>query len=174
MIKLICRPEHEAQLREKLKPFDALDLTLVEKGVDYDSIGILFQMEDLAELTAFLNHHFLQEKRQTLTGQHEGRTYVVALADVLYIEGLQRETFAYTASRCLQLNRKLYQLQEELYPRQFIRISKSYLVNLAKVEQIAPSFNGRLTLVLSGGVQLEVSRSYAPHFRKAIGMEGKD
>ena len=30
-----------------------------------------------------------------------------------------------------------------------------------------------LTLVLSGGVQLEVSRSYAPHFRKAIGMEGK-
>lgn len=64
MIKLICLPEHEAQLREKLKPFDALDLTLVEKGVDYDSIGILFQMEDLAELTAFLNHHFLQEKRR--------------------------------------------------------------------------------------------------------------
>ena len=114
MIKLICLPEHEVQLREKLKPFDALDLTLVEKGVDYDSIGILFQMEDLAELTVFLNHHFLQEKRQTLTGQHEGRTYVIALADVLYIEGLQRETFAYTASRCLQLNRKLYQLQEEL------------------------------------------------------------
>ena len=54
MIKLICLPEHEAQLREKLKPFDALDLTLVEKGVDYDSIGILFQMEDLAELAA--NH----------------------------------------------------------------------------------------------------------------------
>ena len=89
MIKLICLPEHEVQLREKLKPFDALDLTLVEKGVDYDSIGILFQMEDLAELTVFLNHHFLQEKRQTLTGQHEGRTYVIALADVLYIEGLQ-------------------------------------------------------------------------------------
>ena len=48
MIKLICRPEHEAQLRETLKPFEALDLTLVEKGVDYDSIGILFQMEDRA------------------------------------------------------------------------------------------------------------------------------
>ena len=173
MIRLICRPEHEAQLREQLKPFDALELTLVEKGLDYDSIGIQFQMEDLQELTAFLEHHFLQEKRQTLTGTCRGRIHVVSLQDVLYIEGLQRETYAYTDKLCLLLNRKLYQLQEELYPRQFIRIGKSYLVNLTHVEQIAPSFNGRLTLYLSSGIQLEVSRSYAPHFRKAIGMEGK-
>lgn len=173
MIRLICRPEHEAELRKQLKPFEALDLTLVEKGVDYDSIGIQFQLEDLKELTAFLEHHFLHEKRQTLTGTCQGRTHVVPLNDVLYIEGLQRETFAYTNKFCLMLNRKLYQLQEELYPRQFIRIGKSYLVNLTHVEQIAPSYNGRLTLYLSSGIQLEVSRSYAPHFRKAIGMEGK-
>ena len=32
MIKLICLAENEAQLREKLKLFDALDLTLFEKG----------------------------------------------------------------------------------------------------------------------------------------------
>ena len=173
MINLICRPDHEEQLRQRLQSFEALDLTLVEKGVDYNSIGIQFQMEDLDELITFLNDHFLQKKGMTLTGQKAGRTYVVDLSDVLYIEGLQRETFAYTDHLGLQLNRKLYQLQEELYPRQFIRISKSYLVNLAKVEQIAPSFNGRLTLILKNGIQLEVSRSYAPHFRKAIGMERK-
>ena len=49
MINLICRPDHEVQLRQRLQSFEALDLTLVEKGVDYNSIGIQFQMEDLDE-----------------------------------------------------------------------------------------------------------------------------
>lgn len=43
MIKLICLPEHEAQLREKLKPFDALDLTLVEKGLIMTRLEFCFR-----------------------------------------------------------------------------------------------------------------------------------
>ena len=69
MINLICRPDHEEQLRQRLQSFEALDLTLVEKGVDYNSIGIQFQMEDLDELITFLNDHFLQKKGMTLTGE---------------------------------------------------------------------------------------------------------
>lgn len=170
---LICQKEDRERLLQKLKPFQHLELTLIEKKASCSEVGIQFDQADLEELIRFLNHHFIQEKKRTINGLVAGRIRLIPLNEVLYIEGMQRETFAYTSSLTIQLNQKLYQLEEALYPDQFIRISKSYLVNLMKVEQIEPSYHGRLTLILENGLQLEVSRSYAKHFKQAIGLEKK-
>lgn len=173
MIKLVCNPSHALELKKRLQEFEVLDLTLIEKGQDCDEVGIQFQIDDLEVLLQFLRHHFLAENKKTISGLIQERRVVILLKDVFYIEGLQRETYAYTVNQCILLDHRLYQLEEMLYPEQFIRIGKSYLVNLLKINQIEPSFHGRLTLIMENGLQLEVSRNYAPHFKKAIGMEKK-
>lgn len=172
-MKIICRKENEEILNAALKPFEALTITLVEKGMNFEGVGIQFEMKDLKELILFLHQHFLVEKKRTLKGTLNGRIRIVSLNDVLYIEGLQRGAYAICSQFTLQLDQRLYQLEEELYPQQFVRIQKSYLVNLLKIEEIEPSFHGRLSLRLENGDRLEVSRSYRQHFKQAIGMEKK-
>ena len=170
-MKLICLMQHREMLEEKLKPFEHLDLILIEINSQYNGVGIQFDQDDIEELIQFLQLHFIQQQKKSLIGKKAGRTWLVNLNDILYIEGFQHDTYAYTKKDCYQLNHRLYQLQEQLYPQQFVRISKSYLVNVMKVKAIETGFHGRLILMLENSVILEVSRSYARNFKQIIGME---
>jgi DNA-binding LytR/AlgR family response regulator len=50
----------------------------------------------------------------------------------------------------------------------FLRISKSMLLNLMKVESIRPAFNGRFLAVLHSGEEVIVSRSYVKGLKRAL------
>ncbi len=172
-MKIICNQENKAMIKEKLSQFEELNITLIEKKAQVQEVGIIFDENELDQLIEFLNHHFIIEKKKTLLGKLNGRTHVIRLEDVVYIEALQHDTFAYTNNDCFNLDQKLYQLEEMLYPRQFVRIAKSYMVNLMKVEIIEPGFNGRLILIMKNKIKLEVSRNYAKHVKQCLGMEKK-
>jgi len=53
----------------------------------------------------------------------------------------------------------------------FIRVNKSYIVNILMVKEIIPWFGGRLLLKFSGSEEkIEVSRNYVKDFKQFLGM----
>lgn len=95
----------------------------------------------------------------------------ISVKDILYIEAVGENVFAYTHDKVLELKKRLYELEEELAPYQFIRCSKSFLICLLKVDSIRPALNGRYLARMENNEEVIISRKYAKSVKKRI-MEG--
>lgn len=102
----------------------------------------------------------------------KGDTEMVYVSQILYIEAVDRDVFAYKASGVYRIRNTLYELEDDLREKLFVRISKSTIVNIKAIRSIAPEDFRRIKLLLSNGEYLVVSRSYANGFKSAIGMKG--
>ena len=87
---------------------------------------------------------------------------------MFYIEGVDNKVFIYCEKQVYETRQKLYELEDALKEKHFLRVSKSALVNLMKIKSIKPSLNGRFTAVLQNGEQIIVSRKYVPELKKAL------
>ena len=60
-------------------------------------------------------------------------------------------------------------LSAKLDPRQFARVHRSTIVNLARVKEMLALPSGDYTVVLEGGTRLTLSRGYRRGFEEQIG-----
>lgn len=105
-----------------------------------------------------------------LTGEKDGETCILDGADVLYIDTVDRGTFLYTADGVYQTHLRLYELEEQLTPRDFIRVSKSAIVNFDQVRSLRPDFGGRMRLTMSNGEVVVANRQYVPAIKAKLGL----
>lgn len=93
----------------------------------------------------------------------------VSPLDILYIETVDNKTFLYGESKVYETKQKLYEL-EDLAMNDFLRISKSAIINLSKIKSLIPSMSGRLETVLSNGERIVISRQYVNELKKKLGI----
>ncbi len=105
-----------------------------------------------------------------LTGERDGETCILDGADVLYIDTVDGSTFLYTAGGVYETRFRLYELEDQLAGRDFLRVSKSAIVNFAQVRSLRPDFGGRLRLTMANGEIVVVSRRYAPAIKAKLGL----
>ena len=105
-----------------------------------------------------------------LTGEKDGQTCILDEDKVLYIDTVDRGTFLYTADGVYESRLRLYELEEQLAPRDFVRVSKSAIVNFDQVRSLRPDLGGRLRLTLSNGEVVVANRQYVPAIRKKLGL----
>ncbi len=111
-------------------------------------------------------------KGVTLSGSVAERIYQFNLCDVFYFEAVDERVFAYTKARSYELKIRLYELENAYSDKHFIRCSKSFVVNLMKLESISPALNGRFTAHMKNGESIIISRQYVPEMKRAV-MGGK-
>ena len=119
--------------------------------------------EEVREIAAFV-----KSRQGSLSGTAEGGQYEIAVSDICYIESVDGKTFLYTNERVYESPFRLYELEERLQSKHFLRIAKSMLVNLMKIQSIQPAFNGRFTAVLRSGEKVIISRSYVKALKAAL------
>ena len=73
-----------------------------------------------------------------------------------------------TAKNVYDTRQKLYEIEEILADKAFLRISKSVVVNLMKIKALKPAMNGRFSAVLSNGEEVIISRKYVPSLKEKI------
>ena len=105
-----------------------------------------------------------------LTGTLDEHTFILNAADILYIDTTDRKTFLYTVDKVFESPLKLYDLEERLAGDDFIRITKSSIVNFSKVKSLRGDFGGRLICKLENGENLNVSRQYAVTIKQKLGI----
>jgi len=111
---------------------------------------------------------FVKSRQGQLTGIQEGNQYEIPMPDIFYIEAVDNKVFLYTRQQVYETKQKLYELEEILTEKYFLRIAKSILLNLTKVKAIKPALNGRFTAVLQSGEEIIISRKYVPELKKAL------
>lgn len=111
---------------------------------------------------------FVKSMQGQLTGLIEGTQYEIPVSDIFYIESVDNRVFIYTAEKIYETRQKLYELEEVLNEKRFLRVSKSVLLNLMKIESIKPALNGRFIAALKSGEKIVISRKYVPNLKKAL------
>jgi DNA-binding LytR/AlgR family response regulator len=111
-------------------------------------------------------------KGTTLIGVCDDRTYQFRLENVFYFEAVDERVFAYTKEKVYELKIRLYELENAYSDKYFVRCSKSFVINLMKLESISPALNGRFMAHMKNGENIIVSRQYVPALKRAV-MGGK-
>lgn len=99
-----------------------------------------------------------------------GGICLVETAEIYYFESVDDRVFAYVKDDVAEVKRKLYELEERLAGDDFIRISKSMILNLSKVKRFAPYMGGRFEALLENGEKVLISRQYVPELKKVLGL----
>ena len=72
---------------------------------------------------------FVKTRQGQLSGILEGKQYELPVMDVCYIEAVDNKVFLYTQKQVYETKQKLYELEELLKEKYFLRVSKSLLLN---------------------------------------------
>ena len=120
-------------------------------------------------------HHLLKsiegltKRPNMLVAKMENELHRVSPADIFYIESVDKKTFIYCKQNVYESKQKLYEL-EELAIKDFLRISKSVIVNVNKIKSIIPSFSRSAEAVLTNNERVAISRRYVADLKKILGM----
>lgn len=90
--------------------------------------------------------------------------------EVYYFEAVDNKVFAYCEKQVYEVRKKLYELEDAFAGTDFLRISKSTIVDLSKVMHLSAAFNGRLEAKLKNGEKIIISRQYVPALKKKLGL----
>lgn len=90
--------------------------------------------------------------------------------DIYYFESVDNKVFAYCEKQVYEVRKKLYELESELAATDFLRISKSTIVDLSKIRDLSPAFSGRLEARLRNGERIVISRQYVPALKKKLDL----
>ena len=80
-----------------------------------------------------------------------------------------KQVKVYTENKEYLIKKPLYQVEETL-SGDFVRISKTTIVNLKKIERVAPSLKGMMFIELKNGLKDNISRKYLPGFKQALDL----
>ncbi len=89
--------------------------------------------------------------------------------DVFMIKVEDKQTKVFSSSDEYSIKKPLYQIEESL-DSDFVRISKSTIVNLRKIKRVAPSLRGMMFIELKNGLKDNISRKYLADFKKALDL----
>lgn len=89
--------------------------------------------------------------------------------EIYMIKSENKKIKVYTENNEYDINRRLYELENSL-DDDFIRISKSTIVNIRKIDYVAPSLRGMMFIALKNGLKDNISRNYLREFKNKIGM----
>ena len=119
--------------------------------------------EEVREIAAFV-----KSRQGSLTGIKDSRQYEIAVSDIYYFESVDGKTFLYTQDQVYETSYRIYELESMLRPKNFLRVSKSMLLNLMKIRSIQSALNGRFAAVLLSGEEVIISRSYVKGLKAAL------
>ncbi len=158
-------------INKRLKVDKVMDNTLF--GSPYYGIGYPIELQgEPGALLVILptNYHVLkQEPFRFLTGKQEEEWCPVPIEEIAYIESLQKKTWFYVASEQFCTSYTLKDLQLRL-PKTFLRIHRSYIVNIPSIQRISRDITSNLVLKLRDGTELPVGQTYMADVRKALGF----
>lgn len=107
---------------------------------------------------------------QVISGSKNNKFEVLEPEELIRIYANSGKVFADTIKGEYTLRLRLYECEERLNQKLFVRISNSEIINLRKVENFDLSFTGTICVKLSNGTLTYVSRRYVSKIKKLLGM----
>ncbi|MGH8372320.1 MAG: LytR/AlgR family response regulator transcription factor [Gammaproteobacteria bacterium] len=95
---------------------------------------------------------------------------VITTAEIDWLRADGNYVHIHTGEATYLHRETLWHLQSMLDPARFLRVHRSVIVNVERVHEVHPLFNGGAELVLKDGTHLGLSRRYRANVRRALGL----
>lgn len=116
--------------------------------------------------------HALKTGQDRITATRDGSIVQIATKEIFYFEAVDNRVFLYLEKEVYETKLKLYELEKRFIGTDFIRVSKSFIINLAQVKSLSPAFNGRFEACMKNGEKIMISRQYVPVLKEKLGLTG--
>lgn len=148
-VQLICNEDNRENLTSELK----------SKG---------FEVVDKADYL-FVDKSYTN-KKYIFAKDSKKNISLVEYDNIIYFESFNKITEVVTDMGRFEVKEKLYELEQMLSLQDFVRINKSMIINLLKVDKIIPWIGSKFVLDMKDGTRVEVTRSYFSAFKKRLGL----
>ncbi len=165
-------PKHDRQrVKDKLNIVDSKEyeyvVTTDETMVEKDKINIVFPEEESEKVGRILDA-IVKGEDIFITGENAHGIKHLESRKIHYFMVVDDEVRAFLSNASFIVKYKLYELEELLVDKYFIRVSKYALVNINKIDYIKPAFNSKLVLQMRNHEEVEVNRRYYKAFKKTL------
>lgn len=101
--------------------------------------------------------------------EQEEKFYFLEKGEIEKIYSQNGTVYVDTVQGTFESKERLYELEEKLN-KNFVRISKSVLVNVEEIQSLEMEFNGKMKMNLKSGDVEYTSRFYLKDIKKALGL----
>lgn len=171
MFKLKVKHAEHKVIIERLKLVEtqayAYVITDDKDLVEDDKLNIVFNHADISKVNDLLDL-IVEGEAIYITGHNQYGQKRVECRNIHYIITEQDDVYAVLYDTKLNIKMKLYEYENLLINKQFIRVSKYCLVNIGKINYIRSLLNSKLELQMYNGDLCEVNRAYLKSFKEAL------
>ncbi len=100
----------------------------------------------------------------------DGRVILLPVGEIDWIEAADYCVRIHAGGRVHLVREPIKDLEARLDPRRFFRVHRSAIVNLSRIKEYYPYFNGESMLALLDGTQLKLSRARREQLHTVLGI----
>lgn len=171
MFRLKVKEEEHKIIKDRLNVVETPNyeyvLTDDKDLVENDKINIVFNQADIPKISKLLDV-IVRGEDLYLIGSNEFGQKHIECRNFYYFIVEEDDVFGVLSNTKLLIKLKLYEVDELLKVKDFIRISKYCLVNIGKIAYIKPELNSKLNLLMKNDDHVEVNRGFYKEFKKAL------
>lgn len=126
--------------------------------------------ERMTDEVASLVKRLSDESPQMIAGFQDDTLSILEPQDIIRVYAAAGKVYAATPQGEYTLKLRLYEAEERLDKKLFVRISNSEVINLKRVKAFDLSFTGTICVALTDGTVTYVSRRYVAKIKKVLGL----
>lgn len=107
--------------------------------------------------------------RDLLVIKSAGRLQFVRAADIDWCEAAGNYVRLHVGAQIHLIRETMGHLESQLDPQRFLRIHRSTIVNIERIQEMQPAFNGDYVVLLRTGTRLTLTRGYRESVRERLG-----
>ena len=142
---------------------------IIEEPLPGEEDSVVVRCREISPSLMQLLSQFQSYQQYVIAYQSE-KIHRIPTSDIYYFEAVNNKVFVYEQKNVYESRQKLYEVTESLSGGDFIRVSKSIVLNLTKIKYIAPAFNGRFEATLNNGEKIIISRQFVPALKKKLNL----
>lgn len=144
----------------------------IEVKVDaaYGEPMVVVYTDKVTEEIHALVRRLSQDAPEVIVGFRNDEAAVLVEEAILRVYAENGKVFAETTDGRYALRLRLYELEERLDRKRFVRISNSEMVNLGRVSGFDLSLAGTICVRLQNGSVTYVSRRYVAKIKQVLGL----
>lgn len=132
---------------------------------------ILIVTDKITEEINDLVRRMSKETLQVLIGYFDDAAEPLPYEGIVHAYASAGKVYAITEQKKYVVRLRLYELENKLDRKTFIRISQSEIINLKKVQRFDLSFTGTIGISLSDGTTVYASRRYVKKIKQVLECE---
>ena len=99
----------------------------------------------------------------------DGRITFLHTREIDWIEADDKYVHLHTGKGARMVRQTLAAIEGQLNPKKFLRVHRSAMVNVDRIKELQPLFNGEHSLILDDGTRLTLSRKYKDKLFELLG-----